>query len=198
MDQLAGEKERQQADGNIDEEDPAPTVVIRNPTAEHRPDRRGRYQHNGVESEGRSTLGRRKGIHQNGLRYGGEASTGDALEDAADQHYLQGGRDAAEKRHGCEENYARQIVVFASKGPAQPGAHGQDHCIRDQVGGQDPRHFIVAATEATADIRERNIGDRSVEQLHEGGNRNRHGDNPRVDRGPCRRQVFRYLDLGSH
>src|ERR1700761_4363864 len=77
--QIKGE----QADRNIDEEDPAPCVVIRDPSAENGADGGRRDDGDGVKREGRCALFRRKGVYEYRLLYRCEAASADALKDAA-------------------------------------------------------------------------------------------------------------------
>src|SRR5207244_5002135 len=53
----AAKEERQEADRNVDEEYPTPIVVVGDPAAQNRPDRRGCYDHNRVQCKGRRSLG---------------------------------------------------------------------------------------------------------------------------------------------
>src|SRR5207247_9629644 len=63
----AAQEKRQEADRNVDEEYPTPIVVVGDPAAEDRPDRRGCYDYDRVQSERRRTFGRRECVHQNRL-----------------------------------------------------------------------------------------------------------------------------------
>ena len=72
-------KKRQEADRNIDEEYPAPTVVVRDPAAKDWPDGGGRHDHDRVESECRRAFRRRKCVHQYRLRNGRQSAARQAL-----------------------------------------------------------------------------------------------------------------------
>jgi len=88
-------------------------------------------------------------------------------------------REAQSKEHD-----AKHIVAFASKNPAQPCGKRKNHGIRHQIAGQDPGAFVVADGETSGDMRQGNIGNGGVEQLHKGGQRNRDRDDPRIYCGP--------------
>ena len=96
--ELAGEIERDQADGDVDEEDPAPAVVIGDPAAEDWADGGSGDDHDGVEREGRGAFGGRKRVDQDGLRDRCESAAADALQNAAESMMPSDGRDAAEER----------------------------------------------------------------------------------------------------
>ena len=79
--------ERDDADRDVEEEDPAPGVVVDDPAAdggaEHGRDDDG----HAVNREGHAALLRREGVGEDGLLAGLEAAAGRALQDAEeDQH----------------------------------------------------------------------------------------------------------------
>ncbi len=86
MDEAVGEEEREQADGDVDEEDPAPVVVVGDPAAEHGADGGRGDDGDGVEGEGGGAFGGREGVDEDGLLDRGEAAAADALQDARDEH----------------------------------------------------------------------------------------------------------------
>lgn len=53
---FVGEKERKQPEGDIDEKDPAPSVVVGDPAAQHGTDSRCGHDRNGVERKSSGTL----------------------------------------------------------------------------------------------------------------------------------------------
>src|SRR5260370_2316937 len=79
----AAQEERQEADRNVDEEYPTPIVVVGDPAAQDRPDRRGCHDYDRVQSEGRRAFSGRACVHQNRLRYRSQSSAGKALQYAA-------------------------------------------------------------------------------------------------------------------
>src|ERR1700680_165153 len=66
-DQPAGQNQRQNPYGNIDKEDPTPAPVVRNPTAERRPDHRCGHNGHAIQSKCRGPFLQRKCIHKNRL-----------------------------------------------------------------------------------------------------------------------------------
>ena len=64
------EKERQQADWKIDEENPAPGIVVGNPPAESRSNGRRNHSRDAVQCECQTALLRSERVRQDGLRHG--------------------------------------------------------------------------------------------------------------------------------
>ena len=121
MDEAAGEEEREQTDGNVDEEDPAPSVVIRDPAAEDRADGGRGDDGDGVEREGGSALRGWEGVDEDGLLDGSQAASADSLQDAGDEHDSERGRDAAEEGRDGEERDAGHVVGLATEDAGEPG-----------------------------------------------------------------------------
>ena len=96
---------------------------------------------------------------------------------------LSDGRDAAEERGDGEEGDAGHVVGLAAEDAGEPGGHGEDDGVGDEVGGEDPGDFVVGAAETSGDVGEGDVGDGGVEQLHEGGEGDGEGDDPGVDEG---------------
>ena len=94
-DQLAGQHQTEQPDGDVDKEDPAPGEVIGNPSAERRSDRRRRDDGHAVQGERRGALGAGKCVHQNCLFYRGQPAAAHALQDAEEDQHAQAGSDPA-------------------------------------------------------------------------------------------------------
>ena len=183
MDEAAGEEEREDADGNVDEEDPAPVVVVGDPAAEDGADGRGSDDGDGVEREGGGAFGGRKGVDEDRLLDWSEATTADTLQDAREEHDAEGGSDATEKRRDGEERDAGHVVVPAAEDAGEPRGHGKDDGVSDEIGGENPGDFVVGAAETAGDVGERDISDGGVEQLHEGGEGDGEGYDPGIDDG---------------
>ena len=185
VDEAVGEEEREDADGDVDEEDPTPVVVIGDPAAKDGPDGGGGDDGYRVEGEGGGAFSRREGVYEDGLFDGGEAAAADALQDAREKHNAQGGGDSAEEGCDGEERHAGHVVGLAAEDAGEPGGHGQNDGVGDEVGGKDPGDFVVGAAETAGDVGEGDVGDGGVEQLHEGGQGDGEGDDPGIDDGAC-------------
>ncbi len=112
---------------------------------------------------------------------GARAAAADALQDATEDQKRQRGRQAAECGADAEERDADHVELFASDEGRHVGAGRQDDGVGDQIRGEHPGGFVLRSPEATGDVRQCNVGDGGVEHLHKGGERNRHGDDPRID-----------------
>ena len=108
MDEAVGEIEREDADGNVDEEDPAPVVVVGDPAAEDGADGGRGDDGDGVEGEGRGSFGGRKGVDEDGLFDRREAAAADALQDASDEHDAEAG--AMPQKNDVMVNSATQAM----------------------------------------------------------------------------------------
>ena len=185
-DELARQQERDDADRDVDEKDPAPAPIVGDPSTERRANGGGGDDGHAVESEGGGALLRREGVDQDGLLDRGEAATADSLENAEEDKEREAGSDAAEERAYGKEEHADHVIAFAAKDAAEPGGKGEDNGVGNEVAGEDPGAFVIADGEAAGDVGEGDVGDGGVEELHEGGQRDRECDDPGID-GSSRR-----------
>ncbi len=81
-DHAAREDQRQDADRDVDEENPAPGPVVGDPAAERRADGRRGDDGHAVEREGGGAFGGGERIDEDGLLDGGEAAAADSLQHA--------------------------------------------------------------------------------------------------------------------
>ena len=79
-------------------------------------------------------------------------------------------------------NIARQIneVALAAEQAAEPAGDRQHDAVGDEIGGQRPGRFVVARRQTAGDVRQRDIDDRRVENLHEGRERDDDRDRPGI------------------
>ena len=89
FDDAVGEVERQDADRNVDEEDPAPTVVVDDPAADGGAEHGSEHHRHAVNGEGHAALFRREGVGQDGLLAGLQAAAGRALQHAEEDQHAQ-------------------------------------------------------------------------------------------------------------
>ena len=92
-----GEEEGEQADGDVDEENPAPVVIVGDPAAESGADGRGDDDRHAEDGEGLAALLGREGVREDGLFAGAHASSAGALQDAEENEEGQRRREAAEE-----------------------------------------------------------------------------------------------------
>ena len=76
---------------------------------------------------------------------------------------------------------ADQEIALAAEHVAEPAGNRQHDAVGDEIGGQRPGRLVVARRQAAGDMRQGDIDDGRVENLHERRERHRHRDRPRVD-----------------
>ena len=122
-----------------------------------------------------------EGIGQDSALAGLQPSAGRALADAEDDQQSQGVGEAATERENGESGDATHVEPLAANAVGDPAADGQHDGVRDQIGGQNPGGFVVTGAERPGDMRQRYVGDGGIERLHEGRQRHREGDDPRIE-----------------
>ena len=179
-----GEVERQDADRDIDEEDPAPTVVVDDPAADGGAEHRRHHHGHAIDGESHAALGGGKGVGEYGLLAGLQAAAGRSLEHAEEDQHAEGGRQAAKQRGGGEKENAGHVKALAADAVGDPAAQGEHDGVGDEVAGEHPGGFIAAGGERAADVGHGHVGDGGVERLHEGGEGDGDGDEPGIGARP--------------
>ena len=180
FDHLVGEVERNQANGDVDEEDPVPVVVVGDPAAEGGADGGRDDDSHAVDGEGLAAFFDGEGVGENGLFAGREAAAAEALQDAGDDQEPEAGREAAERRADGEHDDADHVEAFAADAVRKPAGDGQNDGGGDEVAGQHPGGLVLRCADRARDMRQGDVGDGGVEHLHERGERNRQGNQPGV------------------
>ena len=183
IDQSADQKEGQNADRNVDEEDPAPGIIIGDPTAEGGADRGREDGDETVEGKGLASLLRLEAVGHDGLGHGLHSAAAGSLQDAADEQHGQRRRRAAEEAGDGKNHNAKQEEVAAAHHAGSPCADGQYDCVRDQVAGQHPCALVGRSAQRAGDVGQGHVGDGGVEHFHECGQRHSCGYDPGVDAG---------------
>ncbi len=126
FDHAVGEPEGEDADGDVDEEDPVPVEVVGDPAAEGRANGGRDDDGHAVDGEGLTTFFDRECVGEDGLFAGCEASAACSLEDSGDDEQREGVGDAAEKRADGEDDDAGHVKAFATEAVGEPARDGQD------------------------------------------------------------------------
>ena len=88
----------------------------------------------------------------------------------------------AEHRAYAEKSEAHQEEGLAAEPPGEEGARRQTDCVGDEIGRYYPRGFVIADPHAAGEVGQDGVGDRGVEHLHEGRERDQNGDQPGAGR----------------
>src|SRR6185437_8322729 len=97
LNQHRGHQDRQDADGNVDEENPAPGETVGDPAAKCGTDRRRHDDAHAVDGHGHALFFARETIDENCLRDWLKTASSGALDDAKENEHGQTWREAAEK-----------------------------------------------------------------------------------------------------
>ncbi len=171
---------RQDPDGDVDEEDPAPVQVLDQVAAERRPEHGRHHGRHGGHPEGRPALGGRERVENDRLLARLQAAAEEALHQAEHDDLAQALRDAAQEGRHREHRDADQEVALAPDRVGEPAGDGQDDAVGDEIGGERVGRLVARGGERPRDVGQRHVDDRGVEDLHEGGERHRDGDQPGV------------------
>ena len=109
------------ADRQVDVEDPAPGVAVGDPAAEGRADRRADHHAEAEEAVGEPQLLGREGLDQDRLRGREHGAAAGALDEAEDHQLPEVGGVAAEERgDGEQDQRADEVVAAAEDAANQP------------------------------------------------------------------------------
>ena len=181
-DEEVGERQGNQANWNVDVEDPAPGIIVCNETAEPGTDGGRDDDGDSVHGESHAALRNGKCVVEDGLLAGLQAATTDTLEDAENHQHAEAGGESAEERADGENGDANHVEALAANHRGKPARERQDDCIGNEIRSQNPSGLIGAGGKISRDVRKRDVGDGSVEHFHKRGERDDDGDHPRVDR----------------
>src|SRR6185369_17686345 len=168
-------------DREVDVENPAPAHVVGDPPPESRTYDRTEHGANPEDGHRHAALVRRKRFHQDRLADRDQGAPRGSLENPEEYQCRQIGRGAAEERGQREQHDAGHQEALAAEHARQPAGHRQYHGVGDEVGGQDPGDLVRTGIEAPLHVRQGHVGDRGVDDLHDGGEHDGNGDQPFVD-----------------
>jgi hypothetical protein len=167
----SGEDHRDQGDGEVDEEDPAPpgirTESVDDEPADDRPDRRrdadGRPEH----AERTTTLASREHL----LDEAGDLRVEDAacrtLDEAGDDEHRTAGCEAAREAGSTEEHDPRDEHGSPTDDVAHASGPDEGEPEGEGIAGDDPLEVAGRCPDALLDRRQRHVDDADVEQRHE-------------------------------
>src|SRR6516165_5103469 len=133
LDEARSEQERENPNWNVDEENPAPAVVVGNPSAQSRADRGSHDDRNTIDCERHAAFGGWKGVRQNGLFTGLEAAPACTLQNTKDNQQRQVRRESAEERTDGEKEDAAHVETLPPDDGRKPSAQRKNDRVRDEI-----------------------------------------------------------------
>ena len=110
------------------------------------------------------------------LLAGGHAAATEALQDAKQHQRLQAPCKPAEQRSEGEDRNAHHVEALAPNDRRQPARDRKHDRVGDEIAGDDVGTLVDADRKSAGDVTQRDVGDRRIEDLHEGRDRNDEGD----------------------
>ncbi len=163
----------QQADGDVNEQHPAPGREVDEQAAQDQADRAARHAHPGVDPHGPVTRPpfREGDGDQRKCGRGGEGSADPLHHACGEQPELAGGK-ASDQRGDREQQDAGDEDPAAAQQVAGPAAEQQQPAERERVGVDDPLQVAAGEAERVLDVRQGHVHDGRVEHHHELRGRN--------------------------
>ncbi len=119
-----------------------------------------------------------KNVGENAERLRCQDGTPHALDDAGRDQLGRTLRQAAGDRRQREDGEADEEESLGAKHVAQPAGGDQQHCVREDVGVEDPEDLVEPRVQAVDDARDRDVHDREIEQDHEEAKAEHEQDDP--------------------
>ncbi len=174
----------------VDEEHPVPRVVVGEPAADGRADRRADDRAEREHRLRRAEQMARKRVAQRRLRRRDEPAAEQPLDDAVQDELLDRARRPAQHRRDREPDDRDRIVLLAPEARLQPRRHRDDDHRRDDVARDDPGAFFLRGAEVALNGGERDVDDRGVERLHQRRGHDPEGDQDQPGAGLADVAVF--------
>ncbi len=155
------------ADRDIDVKHPAPGIMVGEESAERRPQDRPQHDDHRPDRHDLPAFLQRIAVDDDGLRERRQRRAKRPLQQPEDDHLVEGLRQPAHRRGDRESDKAHEEYLA----PAEPGGEPADrpgqNRGRDHIGCEHPGDLIARRLQASLHVRERHIGDRRIEHLHE-------------------------------
>src|SRR6185437_9200181 len=172
------ENQSNDADRQIDKEDPAPGIVRGQPSAEHGCDDGRNDDAYAPKGHGVSALLARKGFQHDGPCSGLERTSCQPLQHPENNQRRQSRSKTAQNAGGGKSNYAHDQQPPAAEIVRQPSGKRKDDGICHQVGRQDPGGFINGRREIAGNVGQAYVYCRRVNQFHNGADHDGKGNEP--------------------
>src|SRR5208337_3066183 len=163
-------------DRHIDKEHPAPIELVSQPAAERRADNRAQYDPHAPDRHRLGMALWRIDLQEHRLRQRHKRRSADTLQQTV-YHYLRKARGHAAQGRGQGKTGDREEKhVFDAKAAGEPARQRRHDRRRDDVRGHDPGDLVLRGGKAALHMRQRDVGDRGVDPLHEGRQHDRDRD----------------------
>ena len=164
------------ADRHIDVKHPAPAVIFGKPAPDRRAHDRPEHHAHAPQRHRRAMALRRVDRQQHRLRQRHQRGAANPLPDTIDHELRQAGRAAGQSGAQREADDRDEKDVFDAELPGEPPGQRHHDRRRDHVGGQHPGDLVLRHRQAALHVRQRDIGDRVVDTLHDRRQHDRGGD----------------------
>ena len=179
-DEAVHEHQGENADREVQVKNPAPAVIVGNPSAERGAENRRQQDADTEGRHGMTVTLFGEGFQKDGLSKWLQAAARQALQDAEDDQLRERGGQTAAERGQRETSDAGEQEALASNAIREPSGDWQHDGVRNQVGSDNPGAFLIRGRQAAADMRDRDVYDGGIEHLHEGRQHHRNRDDPWV------------------
>ena len=161
---------------HVDQKHPAPVVLVGQPAAECGADDRAQYH---AHAPDRHRFGVPLGwidLQQHRLGQRDEGCSTDTLQQTIDHHFGKARGGTAESRGQGETGDRDEEHILDAKTAREPAGQRRHDRGRDDIGGHDPGDLVLGDRKTPLHVRQRDIGDRGVDPLHEGRQHDRDRD----------------------
>ena len=173
------EDQADDADGEVDEEDPLPAEVVGQHAAEQRADQRCHTGDGAPDTHCRTTLFGREDARDHGHRLRRDECGSDALQSTRCDQFADRAGEPAPDARGGEHHKAHLVDGLGSVLVAQPARDQQRHSVGQQIRAGHPDDAVDVGIERRTDLRLCDGDDRHVDEDHEEADAQGHERKPR-------------------
>ncbi len=175
-----GAEEGHGAHRDVDEEAPAPAVVLGQPAAQGRAEDRAQHHRAGEGGHGLAVALGRIDIEQGGLGQRDQGGARHPLDEPEGHDLAEALGRAAHGRRQGEAGHREQEHGLAAQPIGQPAGQRRHDRGGDDVEGQDPGDLVLRGRHRALDVGQGDVGDGGVQRLHQGRGHDGDRDEPRV------------------
>ena len=160
----------------VDQEHPAPVVIVGQPAAEHRAENRADHHAAPEQRHRLAMLLTRVDVEQRCLGERHDERAPNTLKRTKDDHFGKRGRGRAQDRGDGEQDDGNQQQALAAHFVREPAADRQRDGGGNDIARQHPVDRVLGRAEARLHVRQRDIGDGRVEHLQQHGHHHPDGN----------------------